>query len=172
MEKIKSKYSEAILDETDFLGATTLLVKKEFLIRILTDLKDVSQEGFEVLIDLMGIDYLLPSPRTKIIYHLHNPHTYARIRITLFVDRNEIVPSAVPLWEGADWYERELFDLFGIKFEGHPDLKRILLPDDWEGHPLRRDYALTEEAVEFKNDVKPKVPSEIIQPYAKSNQRL
>jgi len=74
------------------------------------------------------------------------------------------------LWEGADWYERELYDLFGLYFDGHPDLKRILMPDDWKGHPLRRDYALTEEPVEFKHGVKPKVPSEVI-PYVKNFSR-
>lgn len=163
-QQIKNRFPEAIVEEIHFLGETTLEVRKEGLLKILTDLK---QTGFEVLMDLTGVDYLEPSKRTQVVYLLHNPTNYVRIRIVLFVERNGSLPSVITLWEGADWYERELYDLFGIHFEGHPDLKRILMPDDWLGHPLLRDYALTEEPVEFKHGVKPKVPSEII-PYVEN----
>jgi NADH-quinone oxidoreductase subunit C len=144
-----------VLNRTDFMNETTLEVGKEHLIEALTLLK----EKYEVLMDLTGVDYIT---RTKVVYWLHNPTTYERVRIAVYVLRSEDLPSVTKLWEGADWYERELYDLFGVKFTGHPDLKRILMPDDWMGHPLRRDYALTEEAVEFKGGVKPKIPSQII----------
>jgi NADH-quinone oxidoreductase subunit C len=108
------------------------------------------------------VDYLEPEQYSKIVYWLHNPVTMERIRVVLCVKREETLPSVVSLWEGADWYERELFDMFGVQFDGHPDLKRILMPDDWVGHPMRRDYPLTEEPVEFVHGAKPKIPSEII----------
>jgi NADH-quinone oxidoreductase subunit C len=150
---------EQIVFETVFLGETTIEVKKEHLKGVLEFLK---QAGFEVLMDLTGVDYLEPAKRTKVVYWLHNPSNLERVRVILFADRDEAIPSVTSLWRGADWYERELFDFFGVRFEGHPDLKRILMPDDWVGHPLRRDYPLTEEPVEFKHGVKPKIPSEII----------
>lgn len=162
VQQLKTKFGQEILSEVHFLGETTLEVSKESLVEILAWLKNDPETGYEVLMDLTGIDYLEPTKRTKVVYWLHNPTTFERLRITVFVPRNASLPSVTNLWEGADWYERELFDLFGVRFEGHPDLKRILMPDDWIGHPLQRDYALTEEPVEFKYNVKPKVPSGII----------
>ncbi len=135
-------------------------VKKEELIKTLTDLKD---HGFSTLMDLTAVDYITS---TKVIYFLHNPTTYEKMQVIIKIEREESLPTATTLWEGANWYERELFDMFGIHFTDHPDLTRILMPDDWTGHPMRRDYPLTEESVAFKYGVEPKVPSEII-PYVK-----
>ena len=106
--------------------------------------------------DLTGVDYLAPTPRTKVVYWLHNPITLERLRIIIYVARNESIPSVTDIWEGANWYERELYDLFGVHSTGHPNMKRILMPDDWKGRPLQRDYALTEVPVEFKPESNPK----------------
>ncbi len=130
---------------------------------LLDSLKSEKEAGFRVLMDLTAVDYIT---HTKILYLLHNPDTFERKFITTSIQRGESIPSVTALWEGADWYERELWDMFGVHITGHPDLARILMPDDWHGHPLRKDYALTEEPVEFKHDVHPKVPSEII-PYVR-----
>lgn len=170
VSQLKARMGSSIIEETEFCKEITLEIAKEKFKDALTFLRSASDPGFEVLMDLTGVDYLEPIPRTKVVYWLHNPTNYERIRINVFVHRGESLQSVVDLWEGADWYERELFDLFGVKFLGHPDLKRILMPDDWKGHPLLRDYALTEEPVEYKNGVAPKIPSEII-PYVKSTKK-
>lgn len=170
IDKLSKQLPNAIVNEIQFLGETTIEVTKTDLKKVLSFLKKVPENGFEVLIDLTGVDYLFPEKRTKIVYWLHHPHTLERIRVILFAARDEAIPSVIDLWEGAAWYERELYDLFGVRFDGHPNLSRILMPDDWRGHPLRRDYSLTEESVDFKHGVKPKVPSHII-PYVKSNEK-
>lgn len=162
-DKIKENLKNAILEEQFFCGQLSWVVDKSRLIEVLSQLKEA---GLEVLMDLTGVDYLTPEPHTKVIYHLHNPSTFERLRVAVYVEREKQLPTVTVLWEGADWYERELYDLFGVKFIGHPDLKRILMPDDWVGHPLRKDYPLTEEPVEFKHGVKPKIPSQII-PYVR-----
>lgn len=154
-ESIRSKFPAGVLGEE----GSMLLVDMPFLKTILSSLKG---EGFEVLMDLTGVDYLEPFKQTKVIYFLHNPSNLERVQIACYALRGATLPSVIELWEGANWYERELWDLFGIKFEGHPELTRILLPDDWVGHPLLRDHPLVEEPVEFKHGVKPKIPSEII----------
>lgn len=139
----------------------TIQIQNKDVIQVLSLLKEAPY-NFEVLMDLTGVDYLAPAEGTAVHYFLHNPTTYQRILVIAFVTRTETLTSVCSLWEGADWYERELYDLFGVSISGHPDLKRILLPDDWKGHPLRRDYPLTEEPVQFKHGVTPKVPSQII----------
>lgn len=159
VEELKEKFADALVDHGKQYGQATVETTREHLKKLLTFLK---QRGYKVLMDLTGVDYLVPSKRTKVLYWLHNPTNLQRLRVITFVERGGGLPSSVDLWRGADWYERELLDLFGIHFEGHPMLKRILMPDDWQGHPLLKDYALTEESVEFKNNVKPKIPSEII----------
>ena len=163
-EEFETKFQDAFLEQVDFKGELTYLFKNIHLKEVLQYLKN--RQGYRVLMDLTGVDYIEPVVRTKVVYLLHNPVTFKRVRICSYVPRQGALESVVDLWAGANWYERELYDLFGVHFEGHPELKRILMPDDWEGHPLRRDYALTEESVEFKQGVMPKVPSEII-PYVK-----
>lgn len=163
--RLESEQAHAIVKKRISYGQTALEVRKENLKGVLAFFK---QAGFDVLMDLTGVDHLEPEEHTQVIYFLHNSTNYERVRISLPVLRDGEIPSVTSLWAGADWYERELFDLFGINFEGHPALKRILMPDDWVGHPLRKDYALTEVPVQFKNGVTPKVPSEII-PHVKNN---
>jgi NADH-quinone oxidoreductase subunit C len=170
VEKLITSFPQVVLERNEFMGQLTALVNKESLKEILSYLKDTIKPGYEMLMDLSAVDYLYPEKHTRVVYLLHNPTNYERLIITVHVRREEKMPSMTDLWAGADWYERELYDMFGIYFEGHPNLKRILMPDDWEGHPLRRDYALTEEAVQFKHDVKPKVPSKII-PYVPGNEK-
>lgn len=159
IQQAKLEMGSAILNETVFMDEITIETDRDHLKKVLLFFK---QSGYEVLMDLTAVDYLVPTKRTEVVYGLHNPSNYERITIILYVERKGSLPSVTDLWEGANWYERELFDMFGIHFEGHPDLKRLLMPDDWKGHPMLRDYALSEEPVEFKHDVKPKVPSQII----------
>ena len=140
--------------------ANVVSATKNELIQTLTNYKS---QGYSVLMDLSAVDYI---KSTKVIYFLHNPTTLERTRVSVVITREEPLPTSVDIWPGANWYERELFDMFGITFTNHPDLTRILMPDDWKGHPMRRDYALTEEPVAFKHGVEPKIPSEII-PYVR-----
>lgn len=159
---LKSHFPSGIVQVEEAFGETTLEVSGAILKQLLTYLKITPGWGFEMLVDLTGIDELHPVPGTHLVYWLSQPWGRGYLRVACFIPREEVAPSVVDLWEGANWYERELYDLFGVQFEGHPDLKRILMPDDWAGHPLRRDYPLTEEPVQFFHGAKPKIPSEII----------
>jgi NADH-quinone oxidoreductase subunit C len=115
-------------------------------------LEALKADGYAMLVDLGAVDYLERAPRFDVVYHLlklpprsasvKEIGTPSRVRIRCGVENGEPLPSSVDLWKSADWAEREVFDLFGIVFEGHPNLRRIQMPFDWEGHPLRKDYPM------------------------------
>ncbi len=111
----------------------------------------VRDSGFDVFSDLCGVDYLRRRPRYEVVVNLLSHHLRRRIRIRAGVDGPDpVIASISDLYQGANSFEREAYDMFGIRFTGHPDLTRILMPDDWEGHPLRKDYALGSVPVQFK----------------------
>jgi NADH-quinone oxidoreductase subunit C len=129
---------------SEFRGQTRVVVPVESLCAALRLLKE--ELSFNLLIDVTCVDYLdYPGARDRfgLVYLLANASTNERVTVRTFVNEpRPTVPSIVPLWEGANWLEREVWDLFGIRFEGHPDLRRILLPEEFTAHPLRKDYPL------------------------------
>jgi NADH-quinone oxidoreductase subunit C len=160
-EFLAQRLGDAALEAHAFRGDATVVVARERILDALRALK-AQPWAFEMLLDLTVWDRHPAEPRFEVVYHLLSPAREERVRIkTRLPGEDPVLSSAVEVFAGADWFEREAWDLFGVRFEGHPDLRRILMPDDWEGHPLRRDYPLTEEPVEFKGHV-PHLPSEII----------
>jgi NADH-quinone oxidoreductase subunit C len=137
---------------TEGADCPTVEVDRDDLLDLATFLRDDPTLQFVRLVDVCGVDYLAldQTPRFATVYHLHSLalNRYVRLRVRLDED-DPVVPSLTGLWPGANFFERETYDLMGIRFTGHPDLKRLLLPDDWEGHPLRKDYVQPFEPVEF-----------------------
>jgi len=145
--------------EVRFRDEWTLFVPRG---RIVEALERAQAAGFTMLTDLTAVDRHPAEPRFEVVYLLTAIEARARVRLKVRLAGDDaVVPTAVPVFAGATWLEREVYDMFGIRFAGHPDLKRILMPDDWEGHPLRKDFPLVEEPVQFAGHV-PKVPSTII----------
>jgi NADH-quinone oxidoreductase subunit C len=129
---------------SQFRGQTRVVVPPESVHDVLKDLKE--RLGFDLLVDVTCVDYLDyrgAKDRFGLVYVVTNTQTNERIIVRTFVNEPEpTVPSVVDLWQGANWLEREVWDLFGIRFSGHPDLRRIVLPQEFESHPLRKDYPL------------------------------
>jgi NADH-quinone oxidoreductase subunit C len=147
-------------DETD-RGQLIVRVGRERLLEAARLLRDDARLRFEHLSDVTAVDYLLydpaggppggaRSPRFDVVYHLYSIARGHRLRLKVGLDEADpVLPSLVEVWAAANWGERETFDMYGIRFSGHPSLTRILMPDDWQGHPLRKDYPLIEEEIEF-----------------------
>ena len=124
-------------------GELTLTAKPENLIALLTFLRDDVQCGFVNLIDICGVDYPKREDRFDVVYHLLSPRQNLRIRVKVQTNEDKPVPSACPVFPGADWFEREAWDMYGIMFTDHPDLRRILTDYGFDGHPLRKDFPTT-----------------------------
>jgi len=123
------------------LGDATAVVEVGSLSPVMRFLRDDAETAFDMLSDVCAVDHLPRTPRFEVVYHLYSMAKNHRLRIKVEQDAAApSVPSLVSLWPSANWMEREVWDLYGIGFEGHPDLRRILLYDEFEGHPLRKDY--------------------------------
>ena len=140
LSQMKERFPDIVLDMTEFAGEQILHVKSQHILTVLTALKT---DGYNFLADLTAIDNLTLGgyERFAVAYHLLCHKTAERLTVKAYVPEEKAsLPSVESLWKTADWQEREVFDLFGIIFEGHPNLIRIMNPDDYEGHPLRKDY--------------------------------
>ena len=144
IDSLKNEFPQDILDIKEYRGETALLVSKHKILKICGYLKE--KLNFTFLADLTAVDYLeVKSPRYEVVYHVHRfgPECEENIRIRLKAELSEDgikIDSVTPVWSGADWLEREVYDMFGIKFTGHPDLRRILMPEDYGPFPLRKDF--------------------------------
>ena len=134
----------AELTFSEFRGDVRVVVPRETLFTVMHTLRD--EHGFDLLVDVTCVDYLNyrnATDRFGLVYLLCSTETNERLAVRVYLNEPDLtVPSLVPLWEGANWLEREVYDMFGITFEGHPDHRRILMPDAFTAHPLRKDYPL------------------------------
>ncbi len=142
-EHIAASLGEAVLDWTVAHGELTVLVPAKDIVRVIAFLRDDPECRFVSFIDLCGADYPGREKRFDVVYHLLSPHHNRRIRVKTETDETTPVPSIIAVFPAANWYEREAYDLYGILFSGHPDLRRILTDYGFEGHPLRKDFPLT-----------------------------
>lgn len=140
--KLREKYAASIIDVVEFRGEVTVTVKRDDIIPVLSFLKQSLQ--YNLLTDVTAVDYLgKKAERFMMVYQLYSIPNKDRLRIKAAVSEGDCrIQSATQVWQTANWLEREVYDLFGITFDNHPDLRRILMTDDWEGHPLRKDYPL------------------------------
>ena len=141
--QLKEKLGERLVESTLAYGELTIKVDGENIIEVLSFLKSDPQCRFVSIIDICGADYPQREKRFDVVYHLLSPKQNKRIRIKVETDEDTPVPSAFGVYPGADWYERETYDLYGVLFSGHPDLRRLLTDYGFEGHPLRKDFPLT-----------------------------
>jgi NADH-quinone oxidoreductase subunit C len=141
LERLLAFFPSAVQATHADLGDATALVDPGSLLAIMRFLRDEPGLDFEMLTDATAVDWLGQSPRFELVYHLYSLKRNHRVRIKARVPENDPeIASLVSLWPSADWMEREIWDLYGIRFKGHPDLRRILLYEEFEGHPLRKDY--------------------------------
>jgi NADH-quinone oxidoreductase subunit C len=135
---IYQQLPEAIVDAKVGFGELTLGIAPTQMVEVCRVLKN--SVGFERLSAVTAVDWWPREPRFEVVYLLHSIRKNSRLRINVWLAEGEEIESVCSVWRGANWYEREVFDLFGIRFRNHPNLERIMMPADWEGYPLRKDY--------------------------------
>ncbi|OGQ45288.1 MAG: hypothetical protein A3H42_00820 [Deltaproteobacteria bacterium RIFCSPLOWO2_02_FULL_46_8] len=151
LERLKEVFGPAILETSSYLGNETAVVAKEKIVDVIKFLRDTKGLEFNFMMDLCGADYPERALRFEVVYNLYSLSTKGRVRLKVRVpESNPSLPSICSLYKAANWFEREAYDMFGIRFEGHPNLKRLLTFEEFEGHPLRKDYPVNK---------RPKIPT-------------
>ena len=147
VQRLRGRFGDAIREATIDRKQAIVQVDAGRVREIALAFRD--DEKFEMLVDLTAVDWPKRKRRFDVVWNLYSMTKNERLRLKAHVAQGESVPSVTSVWPGADWPERECFDLFGIVFEGHPDLRRILLPEEWHGHPLRKDYDILKQDTEW-----------------------
>lgn len=140
-QELDQKLPGAIVEGLDELGQLILYIDPARILEVCRYLR--TDQKFNRISGITGLDWFPADPRFEVVYFLHSTERNVRVRLKCRVaEASAEIDSVTSVWRGANWYEREVFDMFGILFRNHPDLKRILMPDDWEGYPLRKDYPI------------------------------
>ncbi len=155
VKKLKEKFVNSILEVIAFRGEVTVSVSKGEIFEICKFLHSDPDLQYRLLIDLCGLDFFPQTPRFEVVYLLYSMKSNQRVRVKTRVGETESIQSVESIWKVANWYEREVYDLFGITFDNHPDLRRIMLWDGYEGHPLRKDFPV--EGPDFDKPFVPEV---------------
>lgn len=145
LDELQRRFPRVLSEAVIFRNLPSITVAKEMLLAICEFLKSEEGGGYTLLTDETAVDYPKREKRFEIVYHLYSFQRNDRLRLKVHAGEEEKVPSVVGIWPTANWLEREVYDMFGVQYEGHPDLKRILLPDGWTGHPLRKDYDILKQ---------------------------
>lgn len=149
-EGLKARFGENALSVIEFRGEVTMVVPAERIVEVCRMLRDDPEYAFNFCVDISAVDHLPRQPRFDVNYHLANVPSGRRMRVkTMLPGPDPALESVTSVWPTANWFEREVYDLMGIVFLNHPDLRRIELPDDWVGHPHRRDYPVGKNPIPF-----------------------
>jgi NADH-quinone oxidoreductase subunit C len=141
--RLRERHPTSVLEVGIFRGEETVIVQPRSIVEVCRFLKEEPALAFHMLSDLCGVHFLDRDYTYEVVYQLYSFKNNRRLRLKVRLGKGETVPSVTVVWPGADWLEREAYDLVGIRFEGHPDLRRILMPEDYDEHPLRRDFPLS-----------------------------
>ena len=143
VDRLKAQRGDAVLTINEYRGELTIVIKKRYITRVCQFLRDDPELCFDSLRDLCGADYYRPDDRFEVVYNLYSLKNKFRLRLKVRVDESDLhVPTVTGVWATANWHEREAYDMYGIVFDGHPDLRRIYMSEEFEYHPLRKDFPL------------------------------
>ena len=165
---IAARMPDAVRSTQIIVGELTVLAERDHILALLRFLRDDQQCNFETLIDICGVDYPGRNERFEVVYHLLSMRMNHRVRVRIRADEETAVASSVAIWPAANWFEREAFDMYGIQFSEHPDLRRILTDYGFEGFPLRKDFPLTGHYEVRYDDLEKRViyePVKLVQEY-------
>lgn len=150
IEKLTEAFGTAVEKTETFRDETTITIAGARIEEVARFCRDEEGLKYNLLADIAALDYYPQEPRIGVCYHLYSLKYNRRLRLkVMWTDGDDAIPTVTSVWKSADWEEREAYDMFGVLFKGHPDLRRILMPVDWEGHPQRKDYPLGYETVQF-----------------------
>jgi NADH-quinone oxidoreductase subunit C len=145
--RLRQRFGSGITEASTYLGQNYIIVESSVAYRVLQELRD--EDKFDYCVDVTALHYPEREKQFEVVWILYSFAHNERMRVKTKITETESAPSAVVLWPTCNWLERECYDMFGINFEGHPDLRRILLPDGWKGHPLRKDYGIIQQDQEW-----------------------